>query len=138
MKPFNMMNHVMDKTIKLFFALAILVSYFLVGSAQAEVTTTYYHTDAAGSVVAASNESGALLWRKSYSPYGEKVADGEGNDNAVSFTGKKHDDTTGLTYFGARYYDPEVGRFMGMDPIGFKESNLMSFNRKRPANTSIF
>ncbi len=108
---------------KLIVVLAMLASLLLGASAQAAQTVTYYHTDALGSAVAASDESGTLLWRKSYSPYGEKVADGEGDANAVSYTGKKHDDTTGLTYFGARYYDPEVGRFMGMDAVGFKEGN---------------
>ena len=114
----------------LYFLPAFLLCNLLISAAvKAEVTVTYFHTDALGSVVAASDESGSLLWRKSYSPYGEKVADGEGDTNAVSFTGKKHDDVTGLTYFGARYYDPEVGRFMGMDPANFVEINPISFNR---------
>ena len=73
------------------FSLILLVGLAFIGSIQAEITTTYYHTDALGSVVAASDEAGALLWRKSYSP-GEKVADGEGDANAVSYTGKKHDE----------------------------------------------
>ena len=31
------------------------------------------------------------------------------------FTGKKYDSGTGLVYFGARFYDPEVGRFISPD-----------------------
>ncbi|MDR1349982.1 MAG: hypothetical protein LBJ59_04230, partial [Zoogloeaceae bacterium] len=31
------------------------------------------------------------------------------------FAGKPQDRNTGLSYFGARYYDPLVGRFMGID-----------------------
>lgn len=120
------------------FSLLVLFGLTVFGSAYSEVTTTYYHTDVLGSVVAASDEAGGLLWRKSYSPYGEKVADGEGNDNAISFTGKKHDDTTGLTYFGARYYDPEVGRFMGMDAVGFQDDNPISYNRYAYANNNPY
>ena len=33
------------------------------------------------------------------------------------FTGKKISQDTGLVYFGARWYDPEVGRFITEDPI---------------------
>ncbi|MCP4486710.1 MAG: RHS repeat-associated core domain-containing protein [Gammaproteobacteria bacterium] len=66
------------------------------------------------------------------------LADGEGDANAVSYTGKKHDDTTGLTYFGARYYDPEVGRFMGMDAVGFRVDAPISFNRYAYANDNPY
>ena len=107
----------------------LLVGVMLTSAVQAEQTVTYYHTDALGSVVAASDEAGNLVWRKSYSPYGEKLSDGESGENKVSYTGKKHNEVTGLTYFGARYYDPEVGRFMGMDAVGFEEGNPMTFNR---------
>jgi RHS repeat-associated protein len=33
------------------------------------------------------------------------------------FTGKYLDDETGLYYFGARYYDPALGRFISPDPL---------------------
>ena len=36
----------------------------------------------------------------------------------LRFTGKELDTGTGLEYFGARYYDPEVGRFTSIDPMG--------------------
>jgi RHS repeat-associated protein len=41
-----------------------------------------------------------------------------GLDGSVSYdyTGKKEDAGTGLKYFGARFYDPEVGRFLTIDP----------------------
>jgi RHS repeat-associated protein len=35
------------------------------------------------------------------------------------FAGKRLDPETGLIYFGARYYDPELGRWMTPDPAGF-------------------
>ena len=41
----------------------------------------------------------------------------DGNTTEHSFTGKKRDSGTGLSYFGARYYDPNIGRFISMDPI---------------------
>ncbi|WP_439526821.1 RHS repeat-associated core domain-containing protein [Roseovarius mucosus] len=33
------------------------------------------------------------------------------------FTGKYLDDATGLYYYGARYYDPALGRFISPDPL---------------------
>ncbi|MBD3375544.1 hypothetical protein GF406_10955, partial [candidate division KSB1 bacterium] len=47
------------------------------------------------------------------------------NDNQAAnlrFTGKELDKEShiGLYYFGARYYDPEVGRFIGVDPLAEK------------------
>lgn len=35
----------------------------------------------------------------------------------VTFTGKQQDDPTGLYYFNARYYDPNLGRFISEDPV---------------------
>ncbi len=112
-----------------------LVVLLLLGTqlAHAERKTTYFHTDGLGSVVAASDDSGNLLWRKEYAPYGEQL-DSTSENEKLAYTGKEHDDVTGLTYFGARYYDPHLGRFMSVDPVGFVESNPMSFNRYAYAN----
>jgi RHS repeat-associated protein len=105
--------------------------------AHAERKTTYYHTDALGSVVAASNASGALMWRKEYAPYGAQL-DSTAESEKIAYTGKEHDDVTGLTYFGARYYDPDLGRFMSIDPLGFAESSPMSFNRYAYVNDNPY
>src|SRR5690606_12770128 len=104
---------------------------------HAERTTTFYHTDGLGSVVAATDQSGAVLWRKDYAPYGEQI-DSTPDSESIAYTGKQHDDVTGLTYFGARYYDPEIGRFLSVDPVGFVESNPMSFNRYAYVNNNPY
>jgi uncharacterized protein RhaS with RHS repeats len=39
---------------------------------------------------------------------------------------------------GARYYDPVIGRFMGVDPVGFQENNVHSFNRYAYANNNPY
>ena len=38
------------------------------------------------------------------------------NPEDGQFTGKKYDPGTGLVYFGGRFYDPEIGRFINQDP----------------------
>ena len=90
--------------------------------AWATQTITYYHLDATGSPVAATNQAGALLWRETYKPYGERYLNQPAaSGNSHWYTGKPYDSAMGLSYFGARYYDPVVGRFMGVDPAAIRD-----------------
>jgi len=53
-----------------------------------------------------------------YLPYGEVWID-EGSDPfklGYKFTGKEMDEETGLSYFGARYYDPQMSSWISTDP----------------------
>ena len=121
--------------------LSLVIALALIGGAGAEQseTVTYYHSDGLGSVIAASDESGNLLWRERYRPFGERLQSAVSTDeHALYYTGKPHDDDTGLTYFGARYYDPVVGRFMGIDPVGVEPGNPHSFNRYGYANNNPY
>ncbi len=125
----------MQQLIRTLLAAVVLLAFSV--TSQAEVTVTYLHTDALGSVVAASDEDGDLLWRKAYMPYGAIHENGQAKNPAVGYTGHVQDDDTGLTYMGARYYDPALGRFLQMDPasvLGHVESNPMMFNRYAYAN----
>ncbi len=100
---------------------------------------TFLHNDAGGSAIGASDESGALLWRESYRPYGERLRNEPAADaNRQFFHGKPRDQETGLQYFGARYYDPVVGRFLSMDPAAFAENNVHSLNRYAYANNNPY
>jgi RHS repeat-associated protein len=104
--------------------------------AQAGETITYIHADIAGSPIAATNAAGNLLWKESYRPYGARSQNTDQGKQAQWFTGKSLEASTSLSYFGARYYDPVVGRFMGVDPVGFMENNLHSFNRYAYGNNN--
>lgn len=102
-------------------------------------TVTYIHNDALGSPVAASDANGNGLWTEHYWPYGEKREKSpEASSIDIGYTGHRDDDTTGLTYMGARYYDPIAGRFMGVDPAGFSEDNIFSFNRYAYGNNNPY
>ena len=52
------------------------------------------------------------------------------------FAGGISDSDTHLVHFGAREYDPEIGRWISKDPIGFAggESNLYSYVSQDPIN----
>ncbi|HHH43046.1 MAG TPA: hypothetical protein ENK49_02825, partial [Gammaproteobacteria bacterium] len=100
---------------------------------------TYYHNDPLGSPLAATDEYGNGLWSERYRPFGDRVVkDAKAGDNRMWYTGKPQDTATGLSYYGARYYDPVVGRFMAIDPIGFQDGNLHSFNRYAYANNNPY
>jgi RHS repeat-associated protein len=85
--------------------------------------------------MAETDATGALVWKESYRPYGDPVQPPSG-DNKLWYTGKPYDKDNGLTYMGARYYDPLVGRFTGMDSVGFDEDNIHSFGRYTYANNN--
>ncbi|WP_251962127.1 RHS repeat-associated core domain-containing protein [Pseudomonas sp. Marseille-Q5299] len=108
----------------------------IVNNTMAAVVT-YYHNDISGSPIAATDAAGNLKWKESYKPYGDKLTRSSvSTDNDIGFHGKVHDDSTGLSYMGARYYDPVLGRFMGVDPVDFQIDNLHSFNRYAYTNNN--
>jgi RHS repeat-associated protein len=98
----------------------------------------YYHLDALGSAVAATDETGAVLWMESYEPFGERRERADGNTNNLWYTGKAEDTAIGLNYFGARWYNSRVGRFLAMDPVGVSQNNVQSFNRYAYANNNPY
>lgn len=109
------------------------------GVVQADVIT-YYHNDISGTPLAATDAQGNLLWKESYRPYGErwlKSAAGS-SDNRLWFGGKPQEPDTGLSYLGARYYNPQLGRFMGMDPKGVNPDDLHSVNRYAYGNNNPY
>jgi RHS repeat-associated protein len=108
-------------------------------TAAANETITFLHNDLAGSPMAATNLSGAVVWKEDYRPFGERQQNEAAAGNQHQwFGGKPQDSETGLSYFGARYYDPVVGRFMGVDAVGFSAGNLQSFNRYAYGNNNPY
>ncbi|WP_339483753.1 RHS repeat-associated core domain-containing protein, partial [Pseudomonas sp. RL_5y_Pfl2_73] len=54
--------------------------------------------------------------------------------NSLRFQGQYFDVETGLHYNRYRYYDPQVGRFIGKDPIGFSGGLNVYAYAPNPAN----
>ncbi len=78
----------------------------------------FYHVDPAGTPIALSDANGNVVWRADYRPFGEIQSESGTAENNRLFVGKEKDDETGLYYFGARYMDDRLGRFISPDPIG--------------------
>lgn len=78
--------------------------------------------DGNGNVVALINpdpNSAPLAAAYEYSPFGE-ILRAEGPmaaANPFRFSSKFTDDESGLVYYGHRYYQPDLGRFINRDPI---------------------
>ena len=88
-----------------------------------EEETYYYHPDHLGSVSVVSNHRGEPYERVEYLPFGELWI--EETDPATGyipfrFTSKEYDEETGLYYYGARYYEPRLSRWMSADPAGWE------------------
>ncbi len=103
------------KTFKIcIFLLATLV--FTASAVSAEVF--FYDTDNVGTPVAMWDSKGNKVWEGEYYPFGQEYrSQNIKTSNKNRFIGKERDKETGLTYFGARYFDERSGRFLTPDPV---------------------
>ncbi len=118
---------------------SLLLTFVVVGAVASAQTVTYFHNDAFGTPVLATDANGNVVWKENYRPYGERMNNPPAEaGNAIGFTGKPFDPSTGLSYMGARYYNPVLGRFMGVDPAPGNVGDLHSFNRYAYANNNPY
>ena len=106
----------------------------------------HFHNNPVGLPEELSNSDGNLCWRASYRTWGATVAErwevaslngqlvstAEEVTDAITqnlrFQGQYLDRDTGLHYNTFRFYDPDIGRFIGPDPIGLMGgSNLHQY-----------
>ena len=121
------------------FALSFLLILATIFTAHAGEKITYIHNDALGSPVAATNQLGQVIWRETYKPHGQRTTNSAASaNNKTWFTGKQEEAALGINYFGARWYHPEIGRFLVIDPAGVAPENMHSFNRYAYANNNPY
>jgi RHS repeat-associated protein len=75
----------------------------------------YAHVDHLGSLAARSDSAGNGAWR-AYFPYGSLRVTSGSFAGDRSFTGQRLDIPTGMYFYGARYFDTTLGRFVSPDP----------------------
>jgi RHS repeat-associated protein len=83
--------------------------------AQQQTERQYYMHDGLGSVRQILDSTGQIETNYAYDPFGVPVVGGDVS-NPYQYTGEAWDAEAGLLYLRARYYQPEVGRFITKDP----------------------
>ena len=72
-----------------------------------------YHKDIQGSTTSLVKEDGSADATYRYTDFGETAINGDNKaENEVCYTGGIYDQSTGLYYLNARYYNPEDARFL--------------------------
>ncbi|MCP4597140.1 RHS repeat-associated core domain-containing protein, partial [Neptuniibacter sp.] len=89
----------------------------------------YLHGDHLGSTSLTTDESGAMVARQLYHPYGTTRYSEGTLATDFGFTGQRNVAGTGLVFMHARFYDPALGRFVSADTIVPDPRNPQSLNR---------
>jgi RHS repeat-associated protein len=102
----------------------------------------FQRRNALGSVMEITDMNEAEVESYRYDPYGAVTITVGGTPqssdplgNPWTYTGRFHDEETGLYYYRARYYSPMTGRFPQRDPLGLAISpNLYEYARSCPVS----
>ena len=88
--------------------------------------------DHLGSVKVIVNASGARVAHNDFYPFGMlmpgRMQEASSVDGRYKFTGKERDTETNYDYFGARYYDARIGRWLQVDPLASERPGLNPYH----------
>ncbi len=84
---------------------------------EEETNLYFFHSDHLGSTNYLTDKDGVVQQSLVYMPYGEILSETKTYSNPYKFNGKELDTETGLAYYGARYYSPELSVWYGVDPL---------------------
>jgi RHS repeat-associated protein len=93
--------------------------------------TQYFLADHLGSTNALTDNNGAVVSQTAYDSFGNQT---QNLTTRYGYTGRERDDFTGLMHYRARWYSPDLGRFISQDPIGFRggDVNLFAYVMNNP------
>ena len=91
----------------------------------------WYHPDYIGNVEFVTDRTGQPYQHFYYAAFGDPMVSqhvGTGSFNSTfRFNAKEYDEETGNYYYGARYYDPKVSLWMGVDPLAEKYPSISPY-----------
>jgi RHS repeat-associated protein len=91
-----------------------------------------------GSALGLADSSGGVQTEYTYEPFGNTTVFGNPSVNPIQYTGRENDGTA-LYYYRARYYHPELHRFISEDPLqcwDITEKNLYAYVSNNPVRYS--
>jgi RHS repeat-associated protein len=89
----------------------------------------YLLSDHLGSTSVTTDASANKVAELRYYPYGQTRYSWNNTPTSHRFTGQVSDDSTGLYFYGARYYDPYLNRWIQPDSIVPEAGNPQALNR---------
>jgi len=92
-------------------------------------TLTYYHKDHLGSSTALTDANGVKVETTEYMPFGHQRDHTGTVVSNYRYTDQELDPETGLYNYGARLYDPVIGRFISPDSLVPDPYDPQSLNR---------
>jgi RHS repeat-associated protein len=93
-----------------------VVTKYLAGGKQVGTDFFIHHRDHLGSIQAISDATGAEVRRQDHKPFGDQHYAWGSHLESKGWIGEREEETE-LVHLNARYYDPEIGRFIAPDPI---------------------
>ena len=81
----------------------------------------YFHYNHKGDVISITDADKEEVAYYEYDAWGNMMTEAGSWSSPYRFSTKEWDDDSGLYYFGARYYSPEIGRWTQRDPAGVED-----------------
>jgi RHS repeat-associated protein len=82
--------------------------------------TIFNYSDHLSSSSFETNKQGEVTSQIQYNPFGSEIENEKENQkeksNSYTYTDQEKDSETGLMYYDSRYYNPDISRFISIDP----------------------
>jgi RHS repeat-associated protein len=110
------------------------IEYITAGSLRVAMVdqagnVTYFLPDHLGSTNVLADANQNVVRVNLYAPFGNVYGTGGSTDSDYKFTGQRLDNSTGIYYYGARYFEPIFGQFLTPDTIVQNPYDPQTLNR---------
>ncbi|WP_141733938.1 RHS repeat domain-containing protein [Oligoflexus tunisiensis] len=99
------------------------------------ITYRVIHDHLGSPIFIVDTRNNEVVQKMTFDTWGKVLEDTNPGFQPFGFAGGLYDSTTGLLRFGARDYDPSIGRWLNKDPITFDGGwNLYAYSNNDPVN----